>query len=161
MKDEDDWFDGVSDSARDFVRRPRAGRAKLRVLKNALAELSTQFLAARARVLSPIFFRPSSGRQARVHETALRGGQKKIGATRRERAARQLSNTNSRRSTSPATRRKSRADGRFYSQVRKYHHEGGKVYWSMDDTPEETNLINRCDEAQTWEARLAAGSLPK
>ena len=23
-------------------------------------------------------------------------------------------------------------DGRFYSQVRKYHHEGGKVYWSMD-----------------------------
>ena len=52
-------------------------------------------------------------------------------------------------------------DGRFYSQVRKYHHEGGKVYWSMDDTPEETDLINRCDEAQTWEARLAAGTLPK
>jgi hypothetical protein len=26
-------------------------------------------------------------------------------------------------------------EGRFYSQVRKYHHEGGKVYWSMDDTP--------------------------
>jgi hypothetical protein len=35
------------------------------------------------------------------------------------------------------------------------------VYWSMDDTPEETDLINRCDEAQTWEARLAAGTLPK
>jgi hypothetical protein len=52
-------------------------------------------------------------------------------------------------------------DGRFYSQVRKYHHEGGKVYWSMDDTPEETGLINRCDEAQTYEARLAAGTLPK
>jgi len=52
-------------------------------------------------------------------------------------------------------------DGRFYSQVRKYHHEGGKVYWSMDDTPEETDLINRCDETQTWEARLAAGTLPK
>jgi hypothetical protein len=52
-------------------------------------------------------------------------------------------------------------DGRFYSQVRKYHHEGGKVYWSMDDTPEETELINRCDEAQTYEARLAAGTLPK
>ena len=31
-------------------------------------------------------------------------------------------------------------DGRFYSQVRKYHHEGGKAYWSMDDTPEETEL---------------------
>jgi hypothetical protein len=52
-------------------------------------------------------------------------------------------------------------DGRFYSQVRQYHHEGGKVYWSMDDTPEETDLINRCDEAQTYEARLVAGTLPK
>jgi hypothetical protein len=52
-------------------------------------------------------------------------------------------------------------EGRFYSQIRKYHHEGGKVYWSMDDTPEETGLINRCSEAQTYEARLAAGTLPK
>ena len=52
-------------------------------------------------------------------------------------------------------------DGRFYSQVRKYHHEGGKVYWFMDATPEEVGLINRCDEANTWEARVAAGTLPK
>jgi hypothetical protein len=52
-------------------------------------------------------------------------------------------------------------EGQFYSQVRKYHHEGWKVYWSMDDTPDETTLINRCDEAQTYEARLAAGTLPK
>lgn len=52
-------------------------------------------------------------------------------------------------------------DGRFYSQIRKYHHEGGKVYWSMDPTPEATNLVNRCDEAQTYDARLAAGTLPK
>jgi hypothetical protein len=52
-------------------------------------------------------------------------------------------------------------EGRFYSQVRKYHHEGGKVYWTMDDTPEATTLINRCDEEQTYEARLAAGTLPK
>ena len=51
-------------------------------------------------------------------------------------------------------------DGRFYHQVRKYHHEGGKVYWSMDDTAEATDLINRCDEAQTYEARSAAGTLP-
>ena len=29
-------------------------------------------------------------------------------------------------------------EGRFYSDVRKYHHEGGKVYWSMDPTPEAT-----------------------
>ena len=51
-------------------------------------------------------------------------------------------------------------DGRFYSDVRKYHHEGGKVYWFMDDSPEAATLINRCDEAQTYEARLAAGTLP-
>lgn len=51
-------------------------------------------------------------------------------------------------------------DGRFYSQIRKYHHEGGKVYWFMDPTPEATNLVNRCDESQTYEARLAASTLP-
>ena len=52
-------------------------------------------------------------------------------------------------------------DGRFYSQIRKYHHEGGKVYWSMAQTPEGATLINRCDQSQTFEARLAAGTLPK
>lgn len=51
-------------------------------------------------------------------------------------------------------------DGHFYSQIRKYHHEDGKVYWSMDDSPESTTLVNRCDEDQTYEARLAAGTLP-
>lgn len=51
-------------------------------------------------------------------------------------------------------------DGRFYSQVRKYHHEGGTVYWSMDPTPEATDLINRCGEDQTYEARLSAKTLP-
>ena len=52
-------------------------------------------------------------------------------------------------------------DGRFYSQTRKYHHENGKVYWSMAATAEAAELINRCDEAQTYEARLAAGTLQK
>ena len=51
-------------------------------------------------------------------------------------------------------------EGRFYAQVRKYHHEDGRVYWSMDPTPEATDLVNRCDEAQTYAARLAAGTLP-
>jgi len=51
-------------------------------------------------------------------------------------------------------------NGRFYSQVRKYHHEGGKVYWTMDSTADSTVLINRCDENQTYEAREAAGTLP-
>ena len=49
-------------------------------------------------------------------------------------------------------------DGRFYSQIRKYHHEGGKVYWSMSETAEAAGLINRCDEAQTYDARLAVGT---
>jgi hypothetical protein len=35
-------------------------------------------------------------------------------------------------------------DGRFYSQVRKYHHQGGMVYWFMSPTPEGATLINRC-----------------
>jgi hypothetical protein len=52
-------------------------------------------------------------------------------------------------------------DERFYSQIRKYHHEDGKVYWSMDDSAEATDLINRCDASQTYEARLAAGTLPR
>jgi hypothetical protein len=50
-------------------------------------------------------------------------------------------------------------DGRVSSQVRKYHHESGKVYSSMDDSPESTTLVNRCSEDQTYEARLAAGTL--
>ncbi|MBA2303041.1 MAG: hypothetical protein H0W08_10445 [Acidobacteria bacterium] len=52
-------------------------------------------------------------------------------------------------------------DGRFHSQVRKYHHEDGKVYWFMNSVPEAAGLINRCDEAQTYQARLVAGTLPK
>jgi len=52
-------------------------------------------------------------------------------------------------------------EGRFYSQVRKYHHEDGKVYWFMSDRPEDATLINRCNEEQTYEARLAAGTLPR
>ena len=51
-------------------------------------------------------------------------------------------------------------DGRFYSQVRKYHHEDGKVYWFMDPTPDAATLINRCDEGGTYEARVATGTLP-
>ncbi len=51
-------------------------------------------------------------------------------------------------------------EGRFYAQVRKYHHEAGKVYWSMDETAEATGLVNRCGEAQTYAARMAAGTLP-
>lgn len=52
-------------------------------------------------------------------------------------------------------------EGRFYSQVRKYHHEDRKVYWSMANAPEEATLINRCNEDQTYESRFATGTLPR
>lgn len=52
-------------------------------------------------------------------------------------------------------------DERFYAHVYKYHHEDGHVYWSMDDSAETTTLVNRCREDQTYEARLAAGTLPR
>jgi len=52
-------------------------------------------------------------------------------------------------------------EGRFYAQVAKYHHEGGKVYWSMATAPEPATLINRCDETQMYEVRRAAGTLPR
>lgn len=53
------------------------------------------------------------------------------------------------------------SDGRFYSQIRKYHHEDGLVYWFMSPMPEGATLVNRCREDQTYEARLAAGTLPR
>ncbi|MEO5588632.1 MAG: hypothetical protein ABIS03_03520 [Gemmatimonadaceae bacterium] len=52
-------------------------------------------------------------------------------------------------------------DGPFYAETHRYYHEGGKVYWSMDPSPETTTLINRCDEAETYQARLLAGTLPR
>lgn len=36
-----------------------------------------------------------------------------------------------------------------------------RCIWAMDAAPEATNFVNRCDEAQTYDARLAAGTLPK
>jgi hypothetical protein len=51
-------------------------------------------------------------------------------------------------------------DESFYSRVFRYHHENGKVYWCMDSNPESVTLINRCNEGQTYEDRLRAGSLP-
>lgn len=52
-------------------------------------------------------------------------------------------------------------DGRSYSQVRKYHYENGKVYWSVADAPNGATLINRCNDDQTYEARFLTGTIPK
>lgn len=51
-------------------------------------------------------------------------------------------------------------DGRFYSQLRPYHHEDGMVYWVMDSNAEDVTVVNRCGEHQTFEARQTAGTLP-
>jgi hypothetical protein len=51
-------------------------------------------------------------------------------------------------------------EGHFYSDIRKYRCERGKVYWPMDPTPEANDLINRRGVAQTCEARPAAGTPP-
>ena len=50
--------------------------------------------------------------------------------------------------------------GRFNSQIRQYHHKGAKVHWSMDDTPEDAELVNPFDETQTYEVQLVAGTVP-
>ncbi len=51
-------------------------------------------------------------------------------------------------------------EGRFYQRVIVYYHEAGMVYWTMGEPLHETTIVNRCDETQTYEARLAAGTLP-
>jgi hypothetical protein len=51
-------------------------------------------------------------------------------------------------------------EGRFYKKVLTYHKEAGMVYWPAAPPLHETTIVNRCDETQTYEARLAAGTLP-
>ena len=50
---------------------------------------------------------------------------------------------------------------KFYDTTNTYYGESGKVYWTMDASVEETTIINRCDESQTYEYRLANDDLPK
>jgi hypothetical protein len=56
-----------------------------------------------------------------------------------------------------------RAHGRprpFYSKSYIYFNEGGKLYWTMDEMVEETTIINRCREEDSYEQRLKEGRLP-
>ena len=50
--------------------------------------------------------------------------------------------------------------GRFYRKPITYFREGGKVYWTMGEPIEKTEIINRCREDQTYEYRLKHGTLP-
>ena len=51
-------------------------------------------------------------------------------------------------------------EGRFYSRRITYFDEDGMVYWTMGEPIEETTIVNRCRKEQTFEYRLAHGTLP-
>ncbi len=50
---------------------------------------------------------------------------------------------------------------RFYSKRSTYFHEDGMVYWTMGAPIDETTIVNRCREEQTYEYRLRHGTLPE
>ncbi|MBI5772154.1 MAG: hypothetical protein HZA89_00240 [Verrucomicrobia bacterium] len=57
-----------------------------------------------------------------------------------------------------------RAHGRpapFYQKTYIYFSEAGKLYWTMGDPVEETTIVNRCREEDSYEQRLKDGRLPK
>jgi hypothetical protein len=51
-------------------------------------------------------------------------------------------------------------DGRFYQRVLTYFAEYGLLYWTMGEPIEETTIINRCKEEESYENRLKNGTLP-
>ena len=51
-------------------------------------------------------------------------------------------------------------EGRFYEKVLVYYEEAGMVYWTMGAPIAETTIVNRCRSDDTYERRLAAGTLP-
>ena len=50
--------------------------------------------------------------------------------------------------------------GHFYKMEITYYDEDGLVYWTMGAPIEETTIINRCRNEQTYEYRLAHDDLP-
>ena len=51
-------------------------------------------------------------------------------------------------------------DGRFYQQKNIYFDDDKYSYWTMGDIIEKTEVINRCLKEDTYEKRLAKGTLP-
>ena len=51
-------------------------------------------------------------------------------------------------------------DGRFYKQTNKYFDDDKYSYWTMGSPIKETEIINRCLKDETYEKRLANGTLP-
>lgn len=50
--------------------------------------------------------------------------------------------------------------GRFYAKELIYFEEAGLVYWTMGAPVAETTIVNRCRSEDTYERRLANGTLP-
>jgi hypothetical protein len=48
----------------------------------------------------------------------------------------------------------------FYSKEYTYFDYENLTYWTMDEVVEETTIINRCSEENTYPYRLAHGNLP-
>lgn len=51
-------------------------------------------------------------------------------------------------------------DGKFYEKGLVYYEEAGMVYWTMGAPLAETTIVNRCRSEETYERRLASGTLP-
>jgi hypothetical protein len=52
-------------------------------------------------------------------------------------------------------------DAHFYSKRMRYFDEDGMVFWTMGAPIDETIIVNRCTEEQTYEYRLSHGTLPE
>jgi len=52
-------------------------------------------------------------------------------------------------------------EGRFYAKPITYFDEDGLVYWTMGSPLEETIIVNRCREEQSYAYRLKNGTLPE
>ena len=52
-------------------------------------------------------------------------------------------------------------EGRFYTKPITYFEEDGMVYWTMGAPIEETVIVNRCKQEQSYEYRLQHGTLPE
>ena len=52
-------------------------------------------------------------------------------------------------------------EGRLYARAITYYDDDGLVYWTMGAPLEETIIINRCKQEDTYESRLRNGALPK
>jgi len=51
--------------------------------------------------------------------------------------------------------------GSYYDKPITYYDENGLVYWTMGVPIEETTIVNRCKKEDSYEYRLAQGTLPE